>query len=110
MTFGNGEQNLNILSGKYLRLKIHYKFDFPAKNLKRVFSFLFFRACVDIVHFVGLPSAAFCVFKKLSRCSVGLIEDPEILNTVLSGIRGGMRYFFFLKLPTSNKCVHFFHF
>ena len=72
--------------------------------------FYFFRACVDIAHFVGLPSAAFCVFKKLSGCSVGLIEDPEILNTVLSGIRGGMRYFFFLTLPTRNKCVHFFHF
>ena len=39
-----GEQNLNILGRKYLRLKIHYKFDFPAKNLKRVFSFLFFSA------------------------------------------------------------------
>ena len=48
-------------------------------------------ACVDIVHFVGLPAAAFCVFKKMSGCKVGLIEDPEILNTVLSGIRGGMR-------------------
>ena len=94
MTFGNGEENLNIWAGNIYDLNIHCKFDFPAKNLKRVFSFLFFRACVDIAHFVGLPSAAFCVFKKLSGCSVGLIEDPEILNTVLSGIRGGMRYFF----------------
>ena len=51
-------------------------------------------ACVDIAHFVGLPAAAFCVFKKMSGCKVGLIEDPGILNTVLSGIRGGMRYFF----------------
>ena len=78
----------------YLRIYCETDVIILAKNLKHVFSFLFFRACVDIAHFVGLPSAAFCVFKKLSGCSVGLIEDPEILNTVLSGIRGGMRYFF----------------
>jgi hypothetical protein len=59
-------------------------------------------ASIDIAHFVGLPAAAFCVFKKISACKIGLIEDEQILNTVLSGIRGGMRYFF-LKLPTLNK-------
>ena len=31
------------MSGKYSRLKKHYKFEFAAKNLKHVFSFLFFQ-------------------------------------------------------------------
>ena len=49
-------------------------------------------AQIDIAHFVGLPSAAFSVFKKLSRSKIGLVSDPRMLSTILGGIRGGMSF------------------
>ena len=47
---------------------------------------------IDICHFVGLPSAAFCVFKKLSGLNIGLITDPGMLSTILGAIRGGLSF------------------
>ena len=47
---------------------------------------------IDIAHFVGLPSAAFCVFKKLSGLKIGLITDPKMLSTIMGGIRGGLSF------------------
>ena len=42
---------------------------------------------IDLVHFVGLPAAAFWIVKNLSECKIGLIQDEEILQTILSSIR-----------------------
>ena len=37
-------------------------------------------------------SAAFCCFQKKSNCQIGLIDNEEILSTVLQGIRGGLSF------------------
>lgn len=64
---------------------------------------------IDIAHFVGLPAAAFCVFKKKSRSKIGLISDTKMLSTVLSGIRGGMSFVstrVIRACPKHNPNVH----
>ena len=64
---------------------------------------------IDIVHFVGLPAAAFCVFKKMSKSKIGLISDTKMLSTVLSGIRGGMSFVstrVIRACPKHNPDVH----
>ena len=66
-------------------------------------------AQIDIAHFVGLPSAAFCAFKKLSRSKIGLISDPRMLSTILGGIRGGMSFVstrMIRACPKHNPNVH----
>ena len=64
---------------------------------------------IDIAHFVGLPSAAFCAFKKLSGSKIGLVSDPRMLSTILSGIRGGMSFVstrMIRACPKHNPNVH----
>ena len=40
---------------------------------KKVWDF----ARIDVLKFVGLPSAAYEIFKKKSKCSIGMIEDES---------------------------------
>ena len=64
---------------------------------------------IDISHFVGLPSAAFCVFKKLSGLNIGLISDPGMLSTILGSIRGGLSFTstrILRACPKHNPNVH----
>ena len=64
---------------------------------------------IDIVHFVGLPSAAFCVFKKLSGLKIGLINDEKMLSTILGGVRGGLSFTstrMIKACPTHDPNVH----
>ena len=66
-------------------------------------------AGIDISLFVGLPSAAFCVFKKLSGLNIGLISDPEMLSTILGAIRGGLSFTstrILRACPLHNPNVH----
>ena len=37
--------------------------------------------------FTGLASCAFSIFQKLSKCSLGLINDEKILALIMQGIR-----------------------
>ena len=64
---------------------------------------------IDIAHFIGLPSAAFCVFKKLSGLNVGLISDERMLATILGGVRGGLSFTstrMIKACPKHNPNVH----
>lgn len=52
---------------------------------------------IDITSYVSLPSAAFDLFLKMSDASIGLIDNPEILAMIQSGIRG-LWYLHLVKL------------
>ena len=58
---------------------------------KKVWDF----ARIDVLKFVGLPSAAYEIFKKKSKCSIGMIEDES------------KSFFVFLLLSVYSKMSFF---
>ncbi len=42
--------------------------------------------------FTGLASCAFSIFQKMSKCSLGLINDEKILALLMQNIRGGLSF------------------
>ena len=55
---------------------------------KKVWDF----ARIDVLKFVGLPAAAYAIFQKKSKCSIGMITEPSMLALVMGGIRGGLSF------------------
>ena len=49
-------------------------------------------ARINVLKFVGLASAAYAIFQKKSKCSIGMITDKSMLALVMGGIRGGLSF------------------